>query len=104
MSIVECVFILLIFGLLIIFYCICWVMMVDWGFWDSDFNEFIVSVCQCLLKIVGGEGSYICVLLQGSGIFVVEVVIGILVLCDGKVLVLINGVYGKCLVKICEVL
>ena len=26
-------------------------MMVDWGSWDSDFNELTASVCQRLLKI-----------------------------------------------------
>lgn len=33
--------------------------------------------------------------------FLVEVVIGMLVLCDGYVLVLNNGVYCQCFVKIC---
>lgn len=79
-------------------------MMVDWGSWDSDFNELTASVCQRLLKIVGGEGSHTCVPLQGSGTFAVEAAIGTLVPRDGKVLVLINGAYGKRLAKICEVL
>ncbi|KAA5678712.1 2-aminoethylphosphonate--pyruvate transaminase, partial [Klebsiella pneumoniae] len=69
-------------------------MMVDWGSWDSDFNELTASVCQRLLKIVGGEGSHTCVPLQGSGTFAVEAAIGTLVPRDGKVLVLINGAYG----------
>ena len=59
---------------------------------------------QRLLKIVGGEGSHTCVPLQGSGTFAVEAAIGTLVPRDGKVLVLINGAYGKRLAKICEVL
>ncbi|MEB0048799.1 2-aminoethylphosphonate--pyruvate transaminase, partial [Pseudomonas sp. Dout3] len=42
--------------------------------------------------------------LQGSGTFAVEAAIGTLVPRDGKVLVLINGAYGKRLAKICNVL
>ncbi|SEC80401.1 2-aminoethylphosphonate--pyruvate transaminase [Pseudomonas marginalis] len=79
-------------------------MMVDWGSWDDRFNQLTASVCAQLLAILHGEGSHHCVPLQGSGTFAVEAAIGTLVPRDGKVLVLINGAYGKRLARICEVL
>eukprot|EP01132_Coremiostelium_polycephalum_P021976 gene21976-26082_t len=79
-------------------------MMVDWGSWDDRFNQLTASLCEQLLVIVNGTASHHCVPLQGSGTFAVEAAIGTLVPRDGKVLVLINGAYGKRLAKICEVL
>ncbi|WP_421555216.1 2-aminoethylphosphonate--pyruvate transaminase [Pseudomonas kitaguniensis] len=79
-------------------------MMVDWGSWDDRFNQLTASVCAQLLAIINGADSHHCIPLQGSGTFAVEAAIGTLVPRDGKVLVLINGAYGKRLAKICEVL
>ncbi|MBV4481936.1 2-aminoethylphosphonate--pyruvate transaminase [Pseudomonas khavaziana] len=79
-------------------------MMVDWGSWDDRFNQLTASVCTQLLSILNGADSHHCVPLQGSGTFAVEAAIGTLVPREGKVLVLINGAYGKRLAKICEVL
>ncbi|QZP23456.1 MULTISPECIES: 2-aminoethylphosphonate--pyruvate transaminase [Pseudomonas] len=79
-------------------------MLVDWGSWDERFNQLTASVCEQLLAIIDGAASHHCVPLQGSGTFAVEAAIGTLVPRNGKVLVLINGAYGKRLAKICEVL
>ena len=79
-------------------------MMTDWGSWDDRFNQLTASVCSQLLAILNGADSHHCVPLQGSGTFAVEAAIGTLVPRKGKVLVLINGAYGKRLAKICEVL
>ncbi|TFY93619.1 2-aminoethylphosphonate--pyruvate transaminase [Pseudomonas nabeulensis] len=79
-------------------------MQVDWGSWDEGFNQLTASVCEQLLAIIDGADSHHCVPLQGSGTFAVESAIGTLVPRTGKVLVLINGAYGKRLAKICEVL
>lgn len=79
-------------------------MMVDWGSWDDRFNQLTASVCRQLLAILNGSDNHHCVPLQGSGTFAVEAAIGTLVPRNGKVLVLINGAYGKRLAKICEVL
>ncbi|WP_341959090.1 2-aminoethylphosphonate--pyruvate transaminase [Pseudomonas sp. RC10] len=79
-------------------------MRVDWGSWDERFNALTASVCTQLLDILNGHGTHHCVPLQGSGTFAVEAAIGTLVPRDGKVLVLINGAYGKRLAKICDVL
>ena len=78
-------------------------MMGD-GFGDYRFNQLNSSLCEQLLAIINGGDSHHCVPLQGSGTFAVEAAIGTLVPRDGKVLVLINGAYGKRLAKICEVL
>ncbi|CAI8977429.1 2-aminoethylphosphonate--pyruvate transaminase [Pseudomonas chlororaphis] len=79
-------------------------MLLDWGSWDDRFNQLTASVCEHLLAIVNGAASHHCVPLQGSGTFAVEAAIGTLVPSNGKVLVLINGAYGKRLARICEVL
>lgn len=79
-------------------------MMVDWGSWDERFNALTASVCSQLLDILNGHATHRCVPLQGSGTFAVEAAIGTLVPRDGKVLVLINGAYGKRLATICDVL
>lgn len=79
-------------------------MLVDWGSWDDRFNQLTASLCEQLLAIVNGADSHHCIPLQGSGTFAVEAAIGTLVPRDGKILVLINGAYGKRLAQICEVL
>ncbi|MBI6909153.1 2-aminoethylphosphonate--pyruvate transaminase [Pseudomonas palleroniana] len=79
-------------------------MLMDWGSWDDRFNQLTSSVCEQLLAIINGAASHHCVPLQGSGTFAVEAAIGTLVPRNGKVLVLINGAYGKRLAKICAVL
>ncbi|MGY2222576.1 2-aminoethylphosphonate--pyruvate transaminase [Pseudomonas gingeri] len=79
-------------------------LLQDWGSWDERFNRLTASVCEQLLDIVNGAGTHHCIPLQGSGTFAVEAAIGTLVPRDGKVLVLINGAYGKRLATICKVL
>ncbi len=79
-------------------------MLTDWGSWDSSFNALTASVCRDLLAIVNGLDSHVCVPLQGSGTFAVEAAIGSLVPRDGKLLVLVNGAYGKRMAQIAQVL
>src|SRR6202142_3655590 len=79
-------------------------MLSDWGSWDASFNALTASVCRDLVAILDAQRDHVCVPLQGSGTFAVEAAIGTLVPRDGKVLVLINGAYGKRLAKVCEVL
>ena len=77
-------------------------MLRDWGSRDGDFIAMNARVRRRLLELVSGDGSHVCVPLQGSGTFIVEAMIGTLVPPTGKLLVLINGAYGRRMVRICE--
>lgn len=68
----------------------------DWGSRDTDFIALTARVRRRLEELVGGtEGEFVAIPLQGSGTFVVEATLGTMVPRDGKVLVLINGAYGR---------
>lgn len=79
-------------------------MLRDWGSWDAAFNTITRSVCDDLVRIVHGEGTHVCVPMQGSGTFSVEAAIANVVPRDGKVLVPQNGAYCQRILKICKVL
>jgi 2-aminoethylphosphonate-pyruvate transaminase len=74
----------------------------DWGSRDASFISVNRHVRDRLVQLVGGEGTYICVPLQGSGTFAVEAMIGAFLPKDGKLLILINGAYGKRAARICD--
>jgi len=75
----------------------------DYGSRDRHFIEINRQVREWLVAIAGGEGTHVCVPLQGSGTFVVEAMLGTFVPRDGVVLILANGAYGHRMAKICEV-
>ena len=75
-------------------------MLRDWGSWDDAFNAVTADVRRKLLAIIHGEGTHVCVPMQGSGTFSVEAAVNTLVPRDGHVLVLINGAYGTRLAKL----
>lgn len=77
-------------------------MLHDWGSRDAAFIATNQRMRDELVKIPGIQDTHVCVPLQGSGTFVVEAAIGTLLPRDGKALVLINGAYGKRMVKIIE--
>ena len=79
-------------------------MLRDWGSWDAAFNAITGSLCEDLVRIVHGEGTHVCVPMQGSGTFSVEAAIANVVPRDGKVLVPQNGAYCQRILKICKVL
>lgn len=71
-------------------------MLRDWGSWDGDFRAMTAELRRHLLEIAGDvDGEFDCVPMQGSGSFSVEAMLGSFVPKDGKVLVLMNGAYGK---------
>jgi 2-aminoethylphosphonate-pyruvate transaminase len=74
----------------------------DWGSRDASFIAINRRVRERLVELVGGGDTYICVPLQGSGTFAVEAMIGTLLPKAGKLLVLINGAYGKRAARICD--
>jgi 2-aminoethylphosphonate-pyruvate transaminase len=75
-------------------------MLRDWGSRDGAFIALNRRVRERLLALVGGIDSHVCVPLQGSGTFVVEAMLGTLLPKDGKLLVLVNGAYGRRMVRI----
>lgn len=77
-------------------------MLRDWGSRDGEFIAMNARVRRRLVELVHGEGSHVCVPLQGSGTFIVEAMIGTLVPPAGKLLVLVNGAYGRRMVRMCE--
>ncbi|MFC4993825.1 2-aminoethylphosphonate--pyruvate transaminase [Rubritalea tangerina] len=82
-------------------------MLRDWCTWDDDYNLGIVTpIRQGLVKLATSTApeKYTTVLMQGSGSFSVESMIGSVVPEDGKLLVLANGAYGNRLAKIASYL
>jgi 2-aminoethylphosphonate-pyruvate transaminase len=70
-------------------------MLRDWGSRDGAFIALNRRVRERLLGLVDGAKSHVCVPLQGSGTFVVEAMLGTLLSKNGKLLVLVNGAYGR---------
>ncbi len=77
-------------------------MLHDYGSRDAKFIDINAHILERLVEIINGVGSYVTVPLQGSGTFVVEAMIGNFVPSDGKLLILVNGAYGKRIAKICD--
>ena len=77
-------------------------MLHDFGSRDHRFIAINRHVRDRLVSIAHGEGTHVCVPLQGSGTFVVEAMIGTFIPAAGKALVLVNGAYGRRIAKICE--
>ena len=77
-------------------------MLRDWGSRDTDFIALNARVRDRLVDIAGVTGSHVCVPVQGSGTFAIEATVGTLLPPDGKMLVLVNGAYGKRIARICE--
>lgn len=80
-------------------------MLRDWCTWDQDYNQLVQSIRSRLVTMASSKpDDYTTVLMQGSGTFSVESVIGSVIPKDGKLLVLANGAYGKRIAQIADVL
>lgn len=80
-------------------------MLRDWCTWDQDYNQLVQSIRSRLVTMASSKpDDYTTVLMQGSGTFSVESVIGSVIPKDGKLLVLANGAYGKRMAQIADVL
>ena len=77
-------------------------MLRDLGSRDREFIALTQRIRECLLGLVDGHDSHECVPMQGSGTFTVEAMIGTFVPRDGKLLILVNGAYGKRMAIICQ--
>ncbi|HLF59154.1 MAG TPA: 2-aminoethylphosphonate--pyruvate transaminase [Alphaproteobacteria bacterium] len=78
-------------------------MLRDLGSRDGEFIAITGRVRARLLAISGAGAGFVCVPIQGSGTFAVEAAVGTLVPPGGKALVLVNGVYGRRIAKMCEI-
>jgi len=80
-------------------------MLRDLGSRDVEFIRLVREVRHKLVELGQAKpDEYTAVLMQGSGTFGLEAVVSSTVPPDGKLLVIINGAYGKRLAKIASVL
>lgn len=79
-------------------------MLTDWCTWDEDYNVHIVQeIRQSLVRLATHcPEEYTAVLLQGSGTYCVEAVIGSTIKPKDKLLILSNGAYGDRMGNIAE--
>jgi len=71
------------------------VMLRDWCTWDDDYKLLVKNLRTKLLALATKKTQeYTTVLMQGSGTFSVESIIGSVIPPGGKLLVLANGAYG----------
>jgi len=79
-------------------------MLRDLGSRDSEFIRLVKDIRSRLLEIGGvGDGGYEAIIMQGSGTFTLEAVVSSIVPPDGKMLVIINGAYGRRIAQIAEI-
>ena len=79
-------------------------MFGDWCTWDKDYNDIVDAMRGDLIKLATAKTGFTSVLMQGSGTFSVESVIGTAIPADGKLLVLVNGAYGDRIARIASYL
>jgi 2-aminoethylphosphonate-pyruvate transaminase len=77
-------------------------MLHDWGSRDAGFVAINTHMRKRLVDLIGGGTDFTTVPMQGSGTFAVEAMLGAFVGPKDKLLILINGAYGKRMAKICE--
>ena len=79
-------------------------MLHDAGSRDAEFLGIVRSIRERLLAIGGAaSGPFECVLIQGSGTFAIESVMSSAVPRDARLLVLINGAYGRRIAQMARV-
>ena len=77
-------------------------MLHDWGSRDRAFIAINRHMRERVVELAGAVGSHVAVPLQGSGTFAVEAMLGNFVPPNGRLLLLINGSYGKRMARICD--
>lgn len=71
-------------------------LLKDWCTWDNEYNNMVCEIRNKLVKLANcNQEKYTAVLMQGSGSFSVESVIGSTIGSKDKLLILVNGEYGK---------
>ena len=80
-------------------------MLRDLGSRDAAFIEIVREIRRRLLHVGGiDERTYEAVLMQGSGTFAIEAVISSIIPRNGKLLVAVNGAYGRRMAQIARTL
>jgi 2-aminoethylphosphonate-pyruvate transaminase len=80
-------------------------MLRDLGSRDTEFIALVREIRHRLVELGGvTEDEYTAIPMQGSGTFGLEAVVSSTIPPDGKLLVLINGAYGRRIRQIAEVL
>ena len=80
-------------------------MLKDWCTWDNDYNMVVQEIRHKLVHYATNNvAQYTSVLMQGSGTFAVEAMIGSAVPRTGKLLCIANGAYGNRIVQIANIL
>ena len=75
----------------------------DLGSRDYEFNSLVTDIRKRLLDVGGvADSGYEAIIMQGSGTFSMESVISSTIPPDGKLLVIINGAYGRRVAQIAE--
>ena len=81
-------------------------MLHDAGSWHFEFNAAVRKIRESLLKLaeINPAEGFDAILMQGSGTFGVESVIGSAIPPQGRLLVLANGAYGERIARIASLL
>lgn len=80
-------------------------MQKDWCTWDQEYNSLVQDIRNRLVKLATSQPEkYTAVLMQGSGSFAVESVLGSAIPRDGKILIINNGAYGTRMVQMARCL
>lgn len=78
-------------------------MLTDWGSRNDDYKNLVEDIRKRLVKLASKSPRKLTTaLIQGSGTFAIEATIGTAIPEDGKLLVLVNGAYGRRMVEIAK--
>ncbi len=81
------------------------VMQRDWCTWDKEYNGLVQDIRHRLVALATQHTEkYSAVLMQGSGSFSVEAVLGSAIPHNGKILIINNGAYGARMVQMARCL
>jgi 2-aminoethylphosphonate-pyruvate transaminase len=78
-------------------------MQRDMGSRDPEFLQIVREIREQILDVAGVNGEYECVLMQGSGTYVVEAVISSVIPPHGRLLVCVNGAYGRRIAQMAQI-
>lgn len=80
-------------------------MQRDWCTWDQEYHALVQEIRQRLVALATQQREqYTAVLMQGSGSFSVESVLGSVIPAQGKILIINNGAYAARMVQMARCL